>query len=292
MNFIQMNPHSPRSCEPNSPSWSPPQDSGYASGPNDPFETAFLSHFPVDAQSYAQDCYLGHEQRYPSSYRHVTLQRKPTRPQLRHQQSMPVLPYTYQHFDSYQSLDARLSKLSVDAGINTLTGYSDIDSMLAAAHDNTCTTQPERFQSFASQHTSPTRAPRPAIPGPLTPPPLIREPAYPELEKSPVSSAELFDLPDKTSRGRRRGRSTHTDIERRYRHNLMAHFRKLASTVPSIPTQQPAKAGQIPKPSKAEVLLAACDYIKQLENEVTQLRIAVGCDLSPRRKAPMITAQS
>ncbi|KAH0359255.1 hypothetical protein KCU65_g10057, partial [Aureobasidium melanogenum] len=202
---------------------------------------------------------------------------------------MPVLPYTYQHFDAYESLDARLSNLSVDAGINTMTGYSDIDSMLAAAHGNTCTTQAERFQSFASQHTSPIRAPRPAIPGPLTPPPLMREPAYPKLEKSPVSSAELFDLPDKTSRGRRRGRSTHTDIERRYRHNLMAQFRNLASTVPDIPTQQPAKAGQIPKPSKAEVLLAACDYIKQLENEVTQLRIAIGCDLSPRRKAPMIS---
>ncbi|KAH0343413.1 hypothetical protein KCU83_g8834, partial [Aureobasidium melanogenum] len=200
---------------------------------------------------------------------------------------MPVLPYTYHHFDSYDSLDARLSKLSVDAGINTLTGYCDIDSMLAAAHDNTCTTQPERFQSFASQHTSPTRGPLPAIPGPLTPSSLIREPAFPELEKSPVSSAELFESPTKTSRGRRRGRSTHTDIERRYRHNLMAHFRNLASTVPSIPTQQPAKAGQVPKPSKAEVLLAACDYIRQLENEVAQLRVAIGCDLSPRRKAPM-----
>ncbi|KAI4747573.1 hypothetical protein E4T50_02153 [Aureobasidium sp. EXF-12298] len=275
MNFNQTDPYSPRSCEFDSQSWCRPQDSGYASGPNNPFETAFQSHFPVATQSYAQSQYLGPEQRHAPSYTH----------------SMP-LPYTYQHFDSYDSLDARLSKLSVDTGINTLTGYCDIDSMLAAAHDNTCTTQPERFQSFASLHTSLTCDSRPTIFGPLTPPPLIREPAFPELEKSPVSSGEPFESPTKTSRGRRRGRSTHTDIERRYRHNLMAHFRKLASTVPSIPTQQPAKAGQTPKPSKAEVLLAACDYISQLENEVAQLRIAIGCDLSPRRKALMIDSRS
>ncbi|KAK6000879.1 hypothetical protein QM012_002962 [Aureobasidium pullulans] len=288
MNFNQMDQYSPRSCGFDSASWSnPPQDSGYASGPSDPFDTAFRSHFPVDTPSHAQSRCLGLDPRYQPAYTHTTSQTKPARPQLRHQQSMPVLPYTYRHFDTYESLDARLSKLSVDAGINTLTGYCDIDSMLVAAHDNTCTTQPERFQSFASQHTSPTRAPRPVIPGPLTPPPLIREAAFPELEKSPVLATELFDSPAKTSRGRRRGRSTHTDIERRYRHNLMAQFQKLASTIPYIPTQQPARAGQNPKPSKAEVLLAACDHIKQLENEIAQLRIVIGCDLSPIRKAPI-----
>lgn len=290
MNFNQMDQYSPRSCGFDSTSWAkPPQDSGYASGPNDPFETAFQSHFPVDTQSHAQIQHPVFEKRYQPSYMRMTSQTKVARPQLRHQQSMPVLPYTYQHFDSYESLDARLSKLSVDAGINTLTGYCDIDSMLAAAHDSTCTTQPERFQSFASQHTSPRRAPKPAVPGPLTPPPLIREAAFPELEQSPVLAAELFESPAKTSRGRRRGRSTHTDIERRYRHNLMAQFRNLASAIPYIPTQQPARAGQDPKPSKAEVLLAACDHIRQLENELAQLRIVIGCDLSPRRKAPIST---
>ncbi|CAD0099036.1 unnamed protein product [Aureobasidium mustum] len=286
MNFKQMNSWLPQSCKTGSGSWPrPPQDSGYASGPNDPFEVAFQSHFPVDTRSYAPDHYSTLEQQIRPAYTHVTSQAELARPQLRHQQSMPVLPYTYQHYETYESLDARLSKLSVDAGINTLTGYCDIDSMLTAAHDSTCTTQSERFQSFASQHTSPTRVPQPVAPGPLTPPPLIREPAFPELEISPVLATEPFESPRKTSRGRRRGRSTHTDIERRYRHNLMAQFRKLTSAIPYIPTQQPSRAGRNPKPSKAEVLLAACDHIRQLENEVAQLRIVIGCDLSPRRKA-------
>jgi len=275
MNFDQMNRYSARSCGFDSTSWSKiPQDSGYSSGPNDPFEIAFQSHYPVHLQAHHHSGLEHHNQ---PPYPRMASQKKLVRPQLRHQQSMPVLPSTYQHFDSYESLDARLSILSVDAGINTLTGYCDIDSMLVAAQNDTCTTQSERFQSFASQHTSPTRgAPRPTVLGRLTPPPLIREAAFPELEESPLLAEDLFDTPARTSRGRRRGRSTHTDVERRYRQNLMAQFRNLASAIPFIFTQQPCRAGQEPKPSKAEVLVAAFDHIKQLEAEVARLRIAMG----------------
>lgn len=258
-----------------------PQDSGYVSGTNDPFEVEFQSHFSANTQSHHHPR-LEHE--YQPTYPRMPSQTKLARPQLRHQQSMPVLPYTYQHFNSYEGLDARLSRLSVDAGINTLTGYCDMDSMLLAAHDNTCTAQSERFQLFASQHASPIRAPRHTRPGPLTPPPLIREPAFPELECSPFLATELLDSPTRTSRGRPRGRSTHPDVERRYRDNIVAQFRNLASAIPFIPTQQPARAGQKPKPSKAEILLAAFDYIRQLENEVAQSRIVIGCNLSPRRE--------
>ncbi|KEQ68310.1 hypothetical protein M436DRAFT_29668, partial [Aureobasidium namibiae CBS 147.97] len=84
--------------------------------------------------------------------------------------------------------------------------------------------------------------------------------------------ADLLDSPAKTSRGRRRGRSIHTVAERRYRHNLMEQFRNLASAIPFICTQQPSRAGQDPKPSMAEVLVAAYDHIKQLEAEVARLR--------------------
>ncbi|KAI4732594.1 hypothetical protein E4T50_16835 [Aureobasidium sp. EXF-12298] len=260
-----------------------PRDSGYASSPNDPFEAAFQFHFSADAQSHHHP---GLQHQYQPTYPRMTSQTKLSRPQLRHQQSMPLLPYTYQHFNSYQGLDARLSRLSVDAGINTLTGYRDMDSTLLAAHDNTSTTQAERFHLFASQHTSPVRAAEHAAAGRLTPPPLIREAAFTELESPPCLAAELLDSPTRTSRGRRRGRSTHPDVERRYRDNLVAQFGNLASAIPFIPTQQPKRAGKSPKPSKAEILLAAFDHIRQLEHEVAQLRIVVGCDLSPKRKIP------
>ncbi|KAI4721512.1 hypothetical protein E4T48_02080 [Aureobasidium sp. EXF-10727] len=200
-------------------------------------------------QPYAPVQFSGLQQCYTPVYGHAPSQTRPARPQLRQQQSMPVLPFRYQHADSYDSLDAHISKLSMDAGINTLTGYCDVDSMLAAAHGNTCTTQTERFQAFASQHTSPSRSPRSMKTYPLTPPPLIREPAFPEVKESPVFSDDFSGSPTRTNRGRHRGRSTHSDIERRYRHNLVSQFQNLANTVPNIPTQQPARAGQTPKPS-------------------------------------------
>lgn len=291
MNFLPMDPYGQQPCKFNTSAFqvsSPmPQDSGYASEPNDPFERAFQSQFSPPLQPYAQFGYPSPEDIYTPAHTYTALQKQPLRPRLRLQQSMPVLPYTYHSLDSCETLDERTSRLSIDAGINSMTGYCDIDSLLAAAYNNTCTTQTKRFQTFASQHTSPIRAPQPTVPLPLTPPPLIREPAYPELDNTTAFVNEAPGSPNKATRGRRRGRSTHTEVEQRYRHNLVSHFRKLASAVPHIETFQPARAGQIPKPSKAEILLAASGYIQQLEKEIEQLRLVVGSDLSPRRKSPI-----
>lgn len=262
-----------------------PQDSGYATEPSNPFEKAFYPEFSPPSQSYAPFSYPSSEGPYSPPPTCPTSQKKSSRPRLRHQQSMPVLPYSYHNMNFGEALDDRTSRLSIDAGINSMTGYCDIDSLLAAAYNNTCTAQTKRFQTFASQYTSPVRTSQPSVSLPLTPPPLIREPAYPELDTTGVLVDETPGSPSKATRGRRRGRSTHTEVEQRYRNNLVSHFRKLAGAVPHIETFQPARAGQLPKPSKAEILLAASGYIQHLEKEIEQLRLAVGGDLSPRRKA-------
>lgn len=78
------------------------------------------------------------------------------------------------------------------------------------------------------------------------------------------------------ARPERRGRTSHTQIEQRYRQNIVSQFRKLAETLPHIETSQPARAGQEPKPSKAEILAAASEYIVVLERENERLRGLVG----------------
>lgn len=78
--------------------------------------------------------------------------------------------------------------------------------------------------------------------------------------------------PDSSARGRPRQREHHTVVEQRYRKNLNLHFNNLRNAVPDIPTCQPQRAGQPAKPSKCEVLMAAADYIKQLEQEVQAFR--------------------
>lgn len=289
MNFLPMDAYGQTPYQFNTPasqiSSHMPQDSGYASEPGNPFDTVFHSECSPPLPSYAQFGYPSSEATYSPTPAYSTSQKKPSRPRLRHQQSMPVLPYSNHNLNYCEGPSDRTSRLSIDAGINGMTGYCDIDSLLVTAYNNTCTTQTKRFQTFASRYTSPIRTSQPSISLSLTPPPLIREPAYPELDTTIVSVDETPGSSTKATRGRRRGRSTHTEVEQRYRHNLASHFRKLAGTVPHIETFQPARAGQLPKPSKAEILLAASGYIQQLEKEIEQLRLAVGCDLSPKRKA-------
>ncbi|KAI4846633.1 hypothetical protein E4T44_04954 [Aureobasidium sp. EXF-8845] len=294
MNFLHLDPYGQQPCKFNAFAFqvsSPmPQDSGYASEPNDPFERAFRSQSSPQKPSYAQLGYPSSEETYTTAHTYPTLQKQSLRPRLRHQQSMPVLPYTYHQSNSHETLDERTLRLSIDAGINSMTGYCDIDSLLAAAYNNTCTTQTKRFQTFASQHTSLIRTPKPVMSLPLRSPQLISEPAYPELDNTPAFVEEAPRSPNKAARGRRRGRSTHTAVEQRYRHNLVSHFQKLASSVPHIQTFQLARAGQVPKPSKAEILLAASGYIQQLEKEVERLRLAAEGDLSLGRDAPKMVA--
>ncbi|KAG9627937.1 hypothetical protein KCU64_g18075, partial [Aureobasidium melanogenum] len=126
------------------------------------------------------------------------------------------------------------------------TGYCDIDSMLTAAYHNTSASQPKRFSAFSQ---SPPRS------------------------SSSNQQDSSVEAPTSPALGRPRGsRVDHQKVEQRYRANLSDNFERLRNSVPEIATLQPARSGQPPKPSKAEVLAAAAEYIRQLEEENDMLR--------------------
>jgi hypothetical protein len=189
------------------------QDSGYASEPNNPFEGAFNPQFSPEERSYAHFGYSSFHDTCAPADTDLTLQKQLPRPPMRHQQSMPVLPHTCSHPVTYQSLDRYASRLSIDASINSMTGYCDIDSLLAAAYGNTCTTQTDRFKTFASQYQLPIRASQTVVSVPSTPPPPFRKPAYPELGNIVAPIQEALESPIKASSGRHRSHSTHTEVE-------------------------------------------------------------------------------
>lgn len=84
---------------------------------------------------------------------------------------------------------------------------------------------------------------------------------------------------------RSRQREHHTAVEQRYRKNLNEQFINLRMAVPNIQTSQPQRAGQPAKPSKCEILMAAADYIKQLEEDNRRLRGLDRDDDSSRKRA-------
>lgn len=150
----------------------------------------------------------------------------------------------------------------MDAGISSMTGYCDIDSLLSAACDHTCTAQPERFQSFAIQNSSSEVAIS-----------MSSKSSVLDVKSTPVE--DIITRTTMTAKTRRCGKTTHEEVEQRYRHNLVLQFHKLASTVPSIETAQPACSGQLVKFKKAGILISAAAYIQQLEKENAKLRSAM-----------------
>ncbi|KAI5235066.1 hypothetical protein E4T42_09773 [Aureobasidium subglaciale] len=225
-------------------------------------------------QSFAHSGIPGSEHEPTSTFQTNIPWKRPSRPQLCRTQPISTHLYNSQHPTVQENIG-----MSVDAGINSMTGYCDIDSLLAAAYNNTCTTQTRRFQFFASQHLTPSQSSTQPLP--------FHELASPEVDDSSEFMEETSEPANRANKGRRRGRTTHMGVEQRYRHNIVSAFQKLASTIPYIQTTQPARVGQIPKPSKAEILLSASEYLRQLEREIEQLRLTLICNGSPMSEYAM-----
>lgn len=66
-------------------------------------------------------------------------------------------------------------------------------------------------------------------------------------------------------------RVPHNQVERKYRETLNAEMERLRINVPTLPQHDGTSLAGPPKPSKATVLAAAVDYIKQLEAETERL---------------------
>ncbi|THZ82903.1 hypothetical protein D6C84_05421 [Aureobasidium pullulans] len=230
-----------------------PKDSGYASDDHDLFEKAFEAQLP----SIPQVSSIHMSQQTPmsafsdSSSSEASSAGSHSSP-FEYADSLCTQPNYNNQWNPYESLNMGVKKLSIDAGITSMTGYCDIDSMLTAAYHNTSASQPKRFSAF-SQSSSP----RGSTSNQQTP------------QQEEASSVEA---PASPALGRPRGRVPHTAVEQRYRANLNDNFTRLRNAVPEIATLQPARSGQPPKPSKAEVLAAAAEYIRQLEEENEMLR--------------------
>ena len=239
-----------------------PKDSGYASDEHDLFEKAFQTQLPSIPQVASNNShYTSHTP--VSAFSDSSSSEASSSSPFQYADSLCT---TYNEpWNPYETLNMGVKKLSIDAGINSMTGYCDIDSMLTAAYHETCPSQPKRFQSFSSTHATPTQT---------------RIKSETQVPREQACSP----YPEITARGRPRGRVPHTAVEQRYRQNLNDQFGRLRDAVPEIQTSQPARSGQPPKPSKAEVLAAAAEYIKQLEEENEQLRGAMSQALDLRRK--------
>ena len=83
----------------------------------------------------------------------------------------------------------------------------------------------------------------------------------------------------------RQAKTSHCQVERKYRENLNTNFETLRRTIPSM---QPASTGYSPrnagdvedcgktvKPRKADILSSATDYVKQLEDKNDKM----GCEI-------------
>ncbi|KAI5252766.1 hypothetical protein E4T42_03139 [Aureobasidium subglaciale] len=232
-----------------------PKDSGYASDDHDLFEKAFESQLPTIHQVSSHHMQQQQQQTPMSAFSDSSASESSSNVS----QSSPFeyadslcTPTAYEaRWNPYESLDMSVKKLSIDAGITSMTGYCDIDSMLTAAYHNTSASQPKRFSAFSQS------SPRSST---------FNQQSYPQQEESPL------EAPPSPALGRPRGRVPHTAVEQRYRANLNDNFTRLRNAVPEIATLQPARSGQPPKPSKAEVLAAAAEYIRQLEEENEALR--------------------
>ncbi|KAG9555315.1 hypothetical protein KCU61_g2396, partial [Aureobasidium melanogenum] len=230
-----------------------PKDSGYASDDHNLFEKAFESQLPSIPQVASNHM----SQQTPmsafsdSSCSESSSNGSHSSP-FEYADSL-CTPSNYDsHWNPYESLDLSVKKLSIDAGITSMTGYCDIDSMLTAAYHNTSASQPKRFSAFSQ-----------------SPPRSSSSNQQSRLQQQDSS----VEAPTSPALGRPRGsRVDHQKVEQRYRANLSDNFERLRNSVPEIATLQPARSGQPPKPSKAEVLAAAAEYIRQLEEENDMLR--------------------
>lgn len=105
-----------------------------------------------------------------------------------------------------------------------------------------------------------------AEPAPPAPPPK-RKRGRPRLNRpGGSSSSSAAASAPKTS-----SRIPHTEVERKYRNALNAEMERLRANIPTLPQRDGAALSGPPRPSKAVVLAAAVDYIKQLEAETEKL---------------------
>jgi len=105
-----------------------------------------------------------------------------------------------------------------------------------------------------------------AEPAPPAPPPK-RKRGRPRLNRpSGSSSSSATAAAPKTS-----SRIPHTEVERKYRNALNAEMERLRANIPILPQRDGAALAGPPRASKAVVLAAAVDYIKQLEAETEKL---------------------
>jgi hypothetical protein len=230
-----------------------PKDSGYASDDHDLFEKAFESHLPSipqisshhTSQQTPMSAFSDSSSESPSSGSHSS--------PFEYADSLCTSSNYETRWNPYESLDLSVKKLSIDAGITSMTGYCDIDSMLTAAYHNTSASQPQRFSAFSQSPSRSTSA---------------------NQQYQLQQQEDSVETPSSPALGRPKNntRVPHQKVEQRYRENLQLNFDRLRSAVPEIATLQPARSGQPPKPSKAEVLAAASDYIRQLEEENEMLR--------------------
>jgi hypothetical protein len=228
-----------------------PKDSGYASDDHDLFEKAFESHLPSIPQISSHNT---SQQTPMSAFSDSSSSESPSHSSpFQYADSLCTSSNYEPRWNPYESLDLSVKKLSIDAGITSMTGYCDIDSMLTAAYHNTSASQPQRFSAFSQ---SPPRS-------------TTSNQQY-HLQQQEDS----MEAPSSPALGRPKNntRVPHQKVEQRYRENLQLNFDRLRNAVPEIATLQPARSGQPPKPSKAEVLAAASDYIRQLEEENEMLR--------------------
>ncbi|RYZ89240.1 MAG: hypothetical protein EOP04_07365, partial [Proteobacteria bacterium] len=132
-----------------------PKDSGYASDDHDLFEKAFEAQLP----SIPQVSSIHMSQQTPmsafsdSSSSEASSAGSHSSP-FEYADSLCTQSNYNNQWNPYESLNMGVKKLSIDAGITSMTGYCDIDSMLTAAYHNTSASQPKRFSAF-SQSSSP-----------------------------------------------------------------------------------------------------------------------------------------
>jgi Helix-loop-helix DNA-binding domain len=101
-----------------------------------------------------------------------------------------------------------------------------------------------------------------------------------------VKVEEQKDPPPKRKRGRPRLNRTaaetsaaaassqrvpHNQVERKYRETLNAEMERLRVNIPTLPRSEVSSLAGPPRPSKATVLAAAVQYIKDLEHDVETL---------------------
>lgn len=246
-----------------------PRDSGYTSDENDPFAQAFNTHQPLSVIE-RQDSVA------PSLCRSSMSVASEDSP-FQYADSLSIPSEQWQPYDS-----ASYSTFMFNGGMDTMPGfYDNYESMLSTCqptYDTQSYTQSQPQQQQQQQQEQ-----------------QRQEICLSQQQVSQPQSASLLSLNSQSviqdsdsPRGRANQRLPHTAVEQRYRQNLNVQFGKLRQAVPDIQTSQPQRGGNPPKPSKCEVLMGACDYIKQLEEENRRLKEAMDGSSNGQRKRTRI----